>query len=267
MLSIEKQILYLISRAKEIKVKELVQLYTTRGHSGQYIRNVLFQLKKMGYIESRQRSTYTITEVGHSFVQSFNQKPNFVKREWNQTWQIVLFEFPETVRKLREPFRIHLCQLGFGHLYDSVYISPWDFKENIEQYVRDRKIAPYVTIAEHCSMPEMHHPQKVERIWSLDKLVEAYEQKNAWFLGEFVPSVEPLAGKEDTEIFLQFLILGEVISELGLIDPMLPSSLLPADWKGAAVIEQLFSYLHRIAASIPRESAYYKFVQVNSPAT
>ena len=62
MLSIEKQILYLLTRVSVIEVQELVRIYEGRGYSSQYIRNVLSQLKKDGYVESPFRSTYKIKE-------------------------------------------------------------------------------------------------------------------------------------------------------------------------------------------------------------
>ncbi|WP_052947696.1 hypothetical protein [Aneurinibacillus tyrosinisolvens] len=46
MLSIEKQILYILTRIARLEVQELVKIYEGRGYSPQYIRNTLSQLKR-----------------------------------------------------------------------------------------------------------------------------------------------------------------------------------------------------------------------------
>lgn len=261
MLSIEKQIVYLISCAEVIEVQELVQLYEADGRSGQYIRNVLARLKKMGYTQSVERSRYRITEVGKSFVRSFNQKPQLPATEWDRKWQMVLFEFPDSLRRQRQLLVAHLRILGFGRLYDSVYISPWDHADNLKQYAAENRLGSCLTVATGCSLPLADTPERVGTIWPLEETDRIYEEKEAWFRSSFLPRAENLP-PGDRETFLLFLEIGNVISEIGLIDPVLPACLLPPYWRGNAVLNEMFASMRRIGEAIPDNSVYRKYVNV-----
>ncbi|MFC0215451.1 PaaX family transcriptional regulator C-terminal domain-containing protein [Paenibacillus chartarius] len=65
----------------------------------------------------------------------------------------------------------------------------------------------------------------------------------------------------EMRLFLLYLQLGEVISELYLSDPMLPQELLDRDWVGRRTLHELNAYLDQIAAAIPPDSAYNRFVR------
>ncbi|AHV95156.1 PaaX family transcriptional regulator C-terminal domain-containing protein [Paenibacillus sabinae] len=261
MLSIEKQIVYLISCASVIEVQELVLLYEADGRSGQYIRNVLARLKKMGYIESVERSRYRITEVGDSFVRSFNQKPELSAKEWDRKWQLVMFEFPDGMRKHRQLLVSHLRILGFGRLYDSVYISPWDQSDNLKQYVAENKLEPYLTIAAGCAIPDIISSRQAGEIWPLDEINRMYMEKEEGFLADFLSRAErPQA--DDRETFLLFLEIGNVISEMGLIDPILPACLLPGYWRGNEILGKMFACMRRLGSALPSDSVYRKYVRL-----
>lgn len=261
MLSIEKQIVYLISCADAIEAQELVRLYEADGRSGQYIRNVLARLKKMGYIESAERSRYRITEVGKSFVLSFNRKPQLPAAEWDHKWQIVMFEFPDGLRRQRQMLVNHLRDLGFGRLYDSVYISPWDHSDNLAQYAAENRLASCLSVASGCAVPGLDAPGRAGEIWPIGDIRLIYEEKEAWFRQEFLPKAENIPA-DDRGAFLLFLEIGNVISEIGLLDPVLPACLLPDSWKGNDLLNEMFAAMRRIGEAIHSDSVYRKYVNV-----
>jgi phenylacetic acid degradation operon negative regulatory protein len=266
-LSIEKQILYLLSRSGGImEARELVRIYEARGYSPQSVRNVLSGLKKDEYAASPRRSAYTITEKGLAFLRSVNQKPFIRQNEWNGSWLMVMLEIPETDRKKRDNLRSDLLQLGFGLLYKSVYISPWDHsarvRELLDLYGIDNAAAAIGSF-----LWEGITRERAKRIWPLESIRKLYEDKWRWFRDQFVPGVEAelaLCGSaypDPLKLFVHFLHLAEVTSELNLQDPMLPSALLPDDWPGYRALSEMMAFNRKLAGCIPCNSPYARFVR------
>ncbi|MNI83405.1 hypothetical protein D3C73_1402040 [compost metagenome] len=87
-----------------------------------------------------------------------------------------------------------------------------------------------------------------------------YQEKRDWAQQEFIPQVdEALRHGEVLPQFLLYLQAGEVMSGLFMADPSLPEELLPADWSGKAVLDELTAQYRRLAEAIPRDSFYAQF--------
>lgn len=260
LISVEKQILYLLSRTSEISVQELLRIYQRRDYTAQSIRNALFNLKKDGYIDSPTRSYYSILPRGDEFIRSINQKPHFYNKEWDGSWYVLLFEIPEKDRHIRNQLRTQIRQIGFGSLYQSVYVSPWDYTPAVEQLASKLNMEGRLSLIKGKFIMGDMISERVKEIWPLDELNEVYVAKRRWFHNEFIPSIEPLSGKSDEELFVYFLTLGELIGDLSLTDPMLPKELLPSDWEGDKVFSEFQQYLMRLSVHISPSSYYYSFV-------
>jgi phenylacetic acid degradation operon negative regulatory protein len=111
---------------------------------------------------------------------------------------------------------------------------------------------------------------QVEEIWSLSELMRIYSEKQRWFEAYFNPmfnsSLARLTSADASEsdaleLFVLFLTLGETINELYLIDPMLPTELLPSDWSGRAILQRLTEGLAKIIEAIPSDSIYARYVK------
>ncbi|KIL36421.1 PaaX family transcriptional regulator [Gordoniibacillus kamchatkensis] len=192
MLSVEKQMLFLLSRADDLETQDLIRIYENRGYSAPYIRNALSRLKKDGYADSPTRSMYRITDAGRKFIRSINFKPQLYGHAWDRTWHLVLSEFPETERRRRDQFRADLLQTGFGLLYDGVYISPWPYREETDELIRKHAVERYVTCISGTMTGRAITADEAADIWSLGAVAEAYERKREWFAGEFKPQAERL---------------------------------------------------------------------------
>ncbi|CAH1199677.1 PaaX family transcriptional regulator C-terminal domain-containing protein [Paenibacillus sp. JJ-223] len=270
MLSVEKQMLFLLSKADELQSQELIRIYEQRGYSPPYIRNGLSRLKKESYVDTPSRSTYRITAAGREFIRSINRKPELYNTVWDRSWHLVLISFPESERKRRDRLRADLLQTGFGLLYSGMYISPWPYREELSELIQKHDAGPFVTVfsgkMEHGKLTE----DQVEEIWSLGELTRIYNEKQLWFEEYFEPlfisSLEHFSSAKASEshaleLFVLFLTLGETINELYLLDPMLPPELLPANWSGRSILQRLTENLAKIIEAIPPDSAYAKFVK------
>ncbi|WP_138494577.1 PaaX family transcriptional regulator C-terminal domain-containing protein [Paenibacillus pinistramenti] len=263
MLSVEKQLLFLLSSRESVDVKQLVAIYEARGISHQLIRNALTRLKKDGYIESPARSSYAITGQGRTFLGTINRKPLLYGQPWDRKWHWVLFEIPESERSRRDVFRSSLLELGYASLYKSVYLSPWDHAREALELAAAAQVQSYVTITEGSILHNEITPEQAVQLWRLDHLHQTYGERVEWFRAEFQPKAAKLlqADPEDgLPLFAAFLELGDVNSELGLLDPMLPDELLPSGWLGKSFLLEVREALIRIASAIPASSAYKGFV-------
>lgn len=264
MLSIEKQVLFLLSRTKRMDTQDLIRIYEKRNYSPQSIRNTLSHLKKEGYVLSPSRSSYEITESGRSFIKSINQKPLLYGHVWDHRWHLVMVGIPETERRKRDQFRTDILQVGFGLLYNSVYIAPWDYSEEVSQLIHKHGIGGKATMFEGSIQNREISPEEAVAIWQLDAVDQKYRKQWDWFVREFQPQMrhvlESGSSADPLDTFLLYLTIGEVVSDLYLTDPMLPPELLPDSWKGKHILQELQQQAQSIVQAIPAGSFYAQFV-------
>lgn len=254
--------LFLISSAEGIDVGRLIEIYERRGVAPAVIRNALARLKKDGYVLSPKRSIYSITERGLDFITSINRKSRLLDKQWDGQWLTVMFEIPEAERKKRDTFRNELLQLGFGPLYKSVYLSPWDYTEETLRFADNHGLAEYITISRGVFVHRAPTPRQAKQLWALDELNDVYRTQIAWFRSEFMPAITPLLEDpgDGLALFVRFLELGELIADLSLNDPMLPEELLEENWLGKTCFKEMEEVLVTIAEAIPNSSPYRAFV-------
>lgn len=220
-------------------------------------------MKKDGFVESIVRSSYVLTERGRNFIASINQKPLLYKRQWDKQWHLVLMGFPETERNKRDKFRADILQTGFGSLYNGVFISPWPHEQEVESAIARIRAEEHITIFRGVMLNRSVTREMAWNIWKLAELQHLYAYKKKWFEEEFGPHSASLlySGADPLELFILYLHLGEVISELYLADPMLPSDLLPETWIGKRILEQLQAEVEKLVEAIPDNSPYKRFVR------
>lgn len=173
-----------------------------------------------------------------------------------------MLEVPESERKKRDQFRIALGQLGYGLLYNSVYISPWNYRDEVAAYIQKLELEGKVSILQGQFQEGSITPQKAQAIWQLDEIEALYQKKSDWLQEEFVPSLhEALQAGQPLQLFLLYLQMGEELSGLFMADPYLPDELLPDHWPGKVIIAAMNEHMRRAAQAIPADSFYAPFVR------
>ncbi len=51
---------------------------------------------------------------------------------WDKKWRVILFDVPESRRKMRDALRYHLLQIGCRELQKSVFVHPFDCCDEID---------------------------------------------------------------------------------------------------------------------------------------
>lgn len=102
--------------------------------SKQTFYNTVDRLEKEGYlkkIEEKGRKKYIATLKGKAKILAYIKKD----RKWDGKWRIVVFDVPETKKKMRNFFREKLFDLGFKKLQESVWICPYNIADIVEDLI------------------------------------------------------------------------------------------------------------------------------------
>ena len=82
--------------------------------------------------DAREKPLTTMKERRDRLERKWQQK-------WDSRWRVVIFDFPDTERKLRDNFRNLLKSFGFKKLQISVWACPYDVYDELELLIPDIK--------------------------------------------------------------------------------------------------------------------------------
>ncbi len=78
----------------------------------------------------------------------------FSKDDWNGVWHIVCYDVPESKKKARDYFRAKLSESGFKFIQDSLWVYPYECKEEIAIIAQNLGIAPFVAYLNTDYLPQ-----------------------------------------------------------------------------------------------------------------
>lgn len=107
----------------------------------------LYQSKLIDFKEKSDGTvSMTLTSDGKKKVIQYNldsikiQKPE----QWDRLWRLVIFDIPEEEKRGRNALAAKLKDLGFYPLQKSVFIHPYECKNEIDFIVEIFNLRPYV---------------------------------------------------------------------------------------------------------------------------
>ncbi|MEW9701687.1 PaaX family transcriptional regulator C-terminal domain-containing protein [Paenibacillus sp. SI8] len=256
MLSLEKQILYMIRHRREMTTSEMIHIYKERGKSEQIIRNTLSSLKQKGYITAEDR-TYTITDAGLHVILSLQIKMNGGEQPWDGRWHLVMFSFPEQQRSLRNAFRRELVGIGYGLLYDGVFICPFNRQEAVLAFAERHELESMIRMVHGDMDFGGVTPSQALHIWPILAIQEKYEKFIAWAAtkqNQLSLTLEHESSSSAWKILLEILELGEAFGEILLEDPFLPQDLLPGDWAMKLAWDAYNQYLQQLIPHLQEDT-------------
>jgi phenylacetic acid degradation operon negative regulatory protein len=230
---------YVRNRAMEIGIGSLIKLLGNFGLSEQAIRSAVSRMCSQDLLKVRRverKSYYSLTENGQSLLNKGTQRIFMRKNnQWDGNWHIVIYSIPEQRRDARDRLRLELSWMGYGHLSEATWISPYDLTKEVEDLAWRLHVREYMQMflfkAKHEGSTD---PRKiVSRCWDLGKIHERY----ANFINKYRPKLEYnlkrlKAGEnfESSECFVERFNLIHEYRKLPFIDPDLPWELLPENW-------------------------------------
>lgn len=89
--------------------------------------------------------TYVLTEKGKMRVLTYDfYNMNIKQKIWDGKWRAVIFDIPEKFRWGRDALRKKLRELGFCEFQKSVFVFPYDCKDEIDFIIEFFKMRKYV---------------------------------------------------------------------------------------------------------------------------
>lgn len=109
----------------------------------------IYYLKKKGYIEAKtwkERKAIVLTPKGFAKIFSKqNSAAELILRN-DGKWQMVIFDIPEKLRKLRNQFRGRLRVLGYKQLQQSAWVSPYEVESQTKKIIGSLNLEDEVRI-------------------------------------------------------------------------------------------------------------------------
>ncbi len=194
--------------------------------SRQIIFSSLGRLVNRGWVVKKLKRIdhYSITNHG---VNELNRTLDSIKKEgipsWDNRWRIVIFDIPESKRKMRDQLRAALRREGYGLLNSSVWLTPWDRKESIKLIAKKLNLADNVIQLETCEMTETYQNILLtQKSWDWSRLESVYRQFLSTAekdLSTFVLG-EPITRFRAKKLVYRY---AEVVKQ----DPLLPHDIAP----------------------------------------
>uniref|UniRef100_A0A832DUL1 CRISPR-associated endonuclease Cas2 n=1 Tax=candidate division WWE3 bacterium TaxID=2053526 RepID=A0A832DUL1_UNCKA len=183
-------------------------------------RRALYGLKSRGFVDyARGCSDLRVTEAGlkrlRALVPFYDQR-----RIWNGKLYLITFDIPEQKKSQREILRSYLKKIGCGMLQLSVWITPYDPREVLRDFVSQSGLQGMVLVSDmgkDGSIGGADIKTIVEKVFDLESLNARYGQ----FVRQYRKTKGPVAA-----LTVDFL---SILKD----DPQLPFALLPDAWMGA----------------------------------
>ncbi|MBB5866761.1 phenylacetic acid degradation operon negative regulatory protein [Allocatelliglobosispora scoriae] len=217
----------------------IVTLLVESGLSSGGARTAISRLARRGVLESSRDgrySSYRLTEdaanelsAGGAWIARFGER----ERVWDGHWTLVAFSLPEELSAQRRSLRAQLRWLGFAPLYDGLWVSPDAWNPTVEQRLSAAAFgAMTVMRAAQVDFAGGTARSPVDA-WDIPSIARHYEE----FDRRWQPVLSQV-GSEDVDGPAAVRIRTQIMDgyrHIPLLDPQLPTELLPQGWPRARI--------------------------------
>lgn len=221
------------------------------GHYYDYshIRKTINRLEKDGLLHKEKREPHApfyLTGRGRLLLEKHRACLRESPRSWDHRWRVVVFDIPEKRGDVRLYLRSFLKTLGFGKVQKSVWISPYDFEEQVREFARKLDIPQYIfqlTVERFSGLDER---ALAGSFWDIRRLHDQYQS----LIQAYSQEMALTPATSESASILRKRFLNNLMWDYSAIlaqDPQLPAELLPADWSGSSAMR----FVERCHNSIP----------------
>lgn len=201
------------------------------------LKRAINNARKEGFIQKVGRGERVLPEVTQAGKNRLEAKIPFYDalRIWDGILYLVTYDIAERQKYDRAVLREKLLKLGCGMLQESVYITPYNPKEVLRDFIKERKLGGAVIISsvgKDGSIGEEEVLDLVYRIYGLGELNKRYKE----YLKDFALGGRGEKRKDPLRAVFSFLAILQD-------DPQLPFELLPRDWLGSKAYKLYYKYL------------------------
>lgn len=204
-----------------------------------YKKNSIYQtvskLIKTQEIEKIQKDGEVFLKIKNKVGGIFNEKislQKLSKKKWDGFWRIVAFDISEIEKSLRNYLRKKLKSWGFAMWQESVYISPHPILEEVDEFLKVKKLFPKVVTME-AKIVGIKNPERFAFVvFNLKNLKKEY-----LYLQEKIKNYKKNKNRKKLkEIIEQF-------QNLILKDPFLPKGLEDLNWPREKIKKEIKSLI------------------------
>ena len=199
----------------------------------------LTNFKKNFYLMLKTEEIERVVKNGQPYLRLSNRGKKIITRDfslialqnkpWDGYWRIIAYDVPEKYKKTRYLLQQELQTLGFGMMQKSIYISPHDLAEDIQEYLESNHLSDFAFVSVAKRIFGKSNRVLAWEVWNLEKLEEKYE--------EWIENSQIFRQKKNRD-FQDFKKLQDDFIFLLQKDPFLPKSLLPDSWIGPMAINE-----------------------------
>ena len=257
MKKIERQLLYLITIAGSAKTSDLITVLSTIGTTESYVRINLANLKRDNYIEQPKRGTYQGSEMAITYINELTNKFERNRKKGDTSFTLVTTQFTDANRQTRNHVRQYLNKIGFGQMQNGIYIAPYNRLADIEylvsEYKLDENMQAYL-VGE--TYPRIT-PAVADDVWNLTEVNQEIKKIQKWQEEFLIPKVQNAT--TNLELLACYLELIDAVSEIYVLDPMLPENLLNSAWVGTQTLIDLVKTGITIVSKVDSKKEFTQF--------
>lgn len=120
----------------------------TRKYKPEEVKRALKYLRSRNLIDIQkqyQKEVFTLTKVGWLRTRKLLKSFGILKpKKWDEKWRIVMFDIPVAKKDRADVFRKQLKSLGLANLQKSIWIHPYECRDQIYYLSGNLFIKPYV---------------------------------------------------------------------------------------------------------------------------
>jgi phenylacetic acid degradation operon negative regulatory protein len=211
----------------------IVRVLRDLGMSETAARGALTRLRQAGRIEARRSGRtvyYHLTDASIQVIDELTRRLTGDVPDWDGTFHGVLYSIPERHRAYRDSLRRFATLAGFGLLRPGLLVSPWIGRFPLDKLI-DRAPAGSNILRLELQVPRDRAREVAGEAWELPKLASLYRRKIA-MLDRTTDRLQarPPGGRQALRTFASTM---DSVFETIVIDPGLPTELLPEDWPKA----------------------------------
>lgn len=215
------------------------QIYRANREADKFMETINYEIIKQGIKAARRegllkpgksgkRSWPIITAAGKERLNLFIPKYR-EPRAWDERMYLVTYDIPEKKRRDRDLLRSFIRTLGCAKLQESVYLTPYDPRVILKDFVRDKDILGTIIVSDigkDGSIGDSDLTSMLVRVYNLENINERYL---TWLnkLGSERPDISMM------------ISYSAILKD----DPQLPFALLPKWWKGDKAYKKVKPFL------------------------
>lgn len=144
--------LVLVSLSSPNSPNALKRIFKMRGQKG--FDKLLKHLENKNIIYLGGEKV-KLTQKGRNLLKIIRLQEIKIEKpeKWNQIWHLVAYDIPNTRKKERDWFRRIIEKLGFYQIQESLWVFPYECKEEIAIISQDLSISPFVITMNTSNLP------------------------------------------------------------------------------------------------------------------